>query len=251
VVTSVGALAQEGVASVALNFRSCSGEPNRMARLYHSGETEDTKHVLRILRGRWPSRPLGALGFSLGGNVLLKLLGEGEPVGEELVQAASAVSVPFDLAAGAAYMEKGYLGGIYARYFLGLLKGKVEAKQGLLEPLLDLDRVFRARTLWEFDDAATAPLHGFEDAADYYGRSSCNQFLGGVRVPTLLLHARNDPFLPPEAIPYQRVAANPSLIPAFTSSGGHVGFVSGRVPWRPAYWTETAAARFLREKLRP
>lgn len=249
VVFAVAALAELGIASAALNFRSCSGEPNRLPRLYHSGETGDTAHILRLLRDRWPGRPLGALGYSLGGNVLLKLLGEREDGGRDLLQAAVGVSVPYDLAAGSAFLEKGVMGGIYARYFLEKLKRKVEAKRALLAPLLDLDQVFSTHTLRQFDDHATGPLHGFRDAADYYGQASCNQFLEGIRVPTLLVHARNDPFLPAEAIPHREVEANPFLSPAFTRTGGHVGFVSGSVPGRISFWSEVVGGSFLQKAL--
>jgi predicted alpha/beta-fold hydrolase len=240
-----------GMATVGLNFRGCSGEPNRQPRLYHSGETGDVTQVLELLRNRWPRRALGAIGFSLGGNVLLKLIGERADGGSGLLKAAVGVSVPYDLAAGAIYMERGALGWVYARYFLQQLKAKVEAKEALLSPLLNLRKVYAARTLREFDDHATGPLHGFRDAADYYQNSSCNQFLHNVRVPTLLFHARNDPFLPPNAIPHQSVAENPFLFPAFARRGGHVGFLGGQVPGLPAFWTEDEGTRFFKEMLGP
>jgi len=242
-------LTASGMATVGLNFRSCSGEPNRGARLYHSGETEDAAHVLRQLKERWPGRPLGALGFSLGGNVLLKLMGEREDGGAELLQAAVGISVPYDLAAGAVYLEQGLLGPFYARYFLTSLKEKVRAKEELLKSILDLKKVYASRTLWEFDDQATGPLHGFEGASDYYRRCSSKQYLGGIRVPTLLFHARNDPFLPPGSIPHETVRENPYLSPAFTRRGGHVGFLSGSVPGLPSFWTEDEGTRFLKAML--
>lgn len=243
-------LLRRGIAAACLNFRSCSGEPNRTARLYHSGETGDTRQVLELLARRWPGRALGALGFSLGGNVLLKLLGEEPDGGRRLVQAAVAVSVPYDLAAGASLLERSVIGRFYARYFLGSLKKKVRAKEHLLAPILDLDRVYRARTIREYDDAATAPLHGFRDAAEYYRRSSSGQYLARVRVPALLFHSLNDPFLPSEAIPRKEVAANPRLIPAFVEAGGHVGFVSGRLPGRRSFWAEAHGSRFFAAALR-
>jgi len=237
------------MATVGLNFRSCSGEPNRLPRLYHSGATDDVVHVLEFLKARWPGRRLGALGFSLGGNVLLKLMGERDDGGAALLQAAVGISVPYDLAAGATYMEQGLFGPLYARYFLTSLKAKVKAKEGMLNPILNLDRVYSSRTLWEFDDAATGPLHGFQGAADYYARCSSKQFLPRIRVPTLLFHARNDPFLPPSAIPHRAVRENPVLFPAFARRGGHVGFMGGSLPGVPTFWTETEGTRFLREML--
>ena len=249
VLHAAGTLAAVGVPTVSLNFRSCSGEPNRCARMYHSGDTGDVELVVRSIMDRWPGRPLGALGFSLGGNVLLKLMGERDDGGRGLLQAAAAISVPYDLDAGAARLERGPMGRFYTRYFLDSLKGKVRAKEHILAPLLDLDRVYGARTIREFDDRATAPLHGFENVADYYRRSSSGQFLEGIRVPTLLVHAQDDPFLPPDAIPYGAPDRNPALKAAFVRHGGHVGFVAGTAPGRPFFWAEAEAARFLARQL--
>jgi hypothetical protein len=217
--------------------------------MYHSGGTEDVVFVLEELRRRWPHRRMGALGFSLGGNVLLKLMGEREDGGTGLLAAAVGISVPYDLAAGSVYMEQGLMGLFYTRYFLRSLKAKVWAKKELLEPILDLGKVLGARTLVAFDDHATGPLHGFADAADYYSRASSKQFLEGIRVPTLLFHAGNDPFLPPRAIPLDLVEANPWLVPAFARRGGHVGFVAGAFPGVPSFWTEIEGTRFLEQIL--
>lgn len=247
---AAAALAAAGIASVGLNFRSCSGEPNRRPRMYHSGETGDTGFVLDLLRDRWPGRPLGALGYSLGGNVLLKLMGERPDGGGGALRAAVVISVPYDLDAGAALLDRGPMGRFYTRYFLESLKRKVRDKERLLAPLLDLEAVYASRSIRAFDDAATAPLHGFRNAADYYRRSSSSGFLQGIRVPTLLVHARNDPFLPPEAIPHRAVDENPSLVPAFVGRGGHVGFIAGAVPGRPFFWAEAEASRFLAAHLR-
>lgn len=243
-------LARAGLMPVALNFRGCSGEPNRRARLYHSGETGDALFVLRRLRDRWPHRPLGALGFSLGGNVLLKLMGERQDGGRNLLRGAAVISVPYDLEAGARRLERGVMGRFYTRYFLRSLKGKIRAKEEMLIPLLDLPAVFRARSLRAFDDAATAPLHGFQGAPDYYRRCSSAGFLAGIRIPTLLVHALDDPFLPPQALPRGPLEANPALTPLFLPRGGHVGFVSGPLPWRAGFWAEAAVLRFFLEHLR-
>ncbi len=250
VLYAMGVLARRGLSSVALNFRGCSGEPNRLPRLYHSGETGDPRWVLEKLRNRFPGRPLAALGYSLGGNVLLKLMGEEEEGGRELLEAAVAVSVPYDLAAGVAHLNRSALGRFYTRYFLDSLKGKILAKEKLLRPLLDLDAALAARNLREFDDRATGPLHGFRDAEDYYRLCSSGPFLPAVRVPTLLFHALNDPFLPPTAIPHGSMEENSALTPLVTRSGGHVGFVSGSVPGRPRFWAEEEAAAFLARRLR-
>ena len=243
------ALLARGIQPVGLNFRSCSGEPNRTARFYHSGDTEDLAFVIRHLSRRFPDRPLGAVGFSLGGNVLLKYLGESAGGADGQLRAAVTVSVPFDLAGGTAMMEKGLMGRVYSYYFIRSLLQKAEAKAELLSTRVDLATLRAARSLRAFDDAATAPLHGFLDAAEYYHQSSSMHYLGGVEIPTLLLQSRDDPFLPPGSLPWEAVAENPNLIPGFTEAGGHVGFVQGPGPWAPSFWAECEAARFLAEQI--
>lgn len=236
------ALAARGMRGVGLNFRTCGGEMNRAARMYHAGDSEDPAFVLGILAGRFPDAPLGAVGYSLGGNMLLKHLGEAGAATR--VRAAAAVSVPYDLAGGTAKLEGSVMGRLYLGIFLRSLKEKMRLRRDVLADACDVPRALAARTLREFDDAATAPLHGFRDAAHYYEESSSGRFLDRIRVPTLLLHAEDDPFLPPERVPRGAASANPALVEAFTPRGGHVGFVAGP-PWAPVYWAERAAARFL------
>lgn len=243
------ALARQGLASVTLSLRSCSGEPNRLPRMYHSGETGDLTFVLATLRRRHPHRPLGAAGFSLGGNMLLKYLGEcgRDGSGPALVDAAAAVSVPFDLQAGLAKLERGP-SRAYHRYLLRKLLRKARSKLEILRGHADLERLLAVRSIRAFDDLLTAPLHGFRDAADYYARCSSNQFLASIRVPTLLVHSEDDPFLPAGSVPHAETAANPHLEACFTPRGGHVGFVTGP-PWRPRFWAERTVAGFLAERL--
>lgn len=243
-----GELAARGVRAVGLNFRSCSGEPNRLARAYHSGDTADIRHVLELLAERFPDAPRGAIGFSLGGNALLKLLGEaGEDV-RRLVQTAVAVSVPYDLGAGADFLEGTRMGRFYTSRFVDSLVAKAQAKGELLGDACDRELLGRARTFREFDDAVTAPLHGFRDAADYYHQSSSRHFIEAIRIPTLLLHAADDPFLPAACFPRGAAAANPWVEAVLTPEGGHVGFIEGP-PWAPRFWAESEAARFLAEQL--
>lgn len=246
--STLQALFREGLRGVAMNFRGCSGEPNRRARSYHSGETGDLELVVSHLQGRFPERDLGAVGWSLGGNVLLKHLGEEGDGAPEGLKAAAAISVPFDLAAGSRRLEEGLWGRLYTYYFLRKLRRKLRLKRDLLEGVIDLEKALKAPTLWSFDEAATAPLHGFRSAADYYRRSSSSRFLGRIRTPTLLIQARNDPFLPAERIPESAVEGNPDLASLFTDEGGHVGFVEGS-PWAPGFWAEDQAARFLARRL--
>jgi predicted alpha/beta-fold hydrolase len=239
-------LAGRGVASVGLNFRSCSGEMNRGRRLYHSGETSDLGWVVDRLREQQPGRRLAAVGVSLGGNVLLKYLGERGS--SAALTAAAAWSVPFDLAAGARFMERGF-----ARHYVGRLlrslKAKVRARAPEIGRFIDLDGTLKARTFWEFDDAATAPLHGFAGADDYYRRSSSAGFIPAISVPTLVVHSRDDPFLPVDAIPEAAMHANPSVTPLISNHGGHVGFVAGDVPLAPRFWAEDRIARWLADRL--
>ena len=174
----------------------------------------------------------------------MKLLGEAAEAGGELVEAAAVVSVPFDLGESADALERDPMARAYARHFLRSMVGKTHAKTKLLAPLVRLDEVRRARTLREFDDRATAPLHGFNGAAHYYESCSSAATLADVRVPTLILHSRDDPFLPREALPERAFASNPALLPEISDHGGHVGFVEGP-PWAPRFWAEEEAARFL------
>jgi uncharacterized protein len=241
-------LARAGLRGVGVNFRSCGGELNRSARFYHAGETEDLAFVLQRLAERFPGSRMGAIGFSLGGNVLLKYLGERGEEARGTLTAAAAVSVPFDLSAGADRLESGPMSRVYTAYFMRRLLHKSRLKAELLAERCDTARVLRARTLREFDDAATAPLHGFRSADDYYARSSSAGFLEGVRVPTLLLQAADDPFLAPGAIPRDAIERNPALTAAISPRGGHVGFVSGP-PWAPVFWAEREAVAFLRRCL--
>lgn len=251
------------VSAVGLNFRGCSGEPNRLPRMYHSGETGDLAWVLAELRRRFPRRPIGVAGFSLGGNVLLKYLAEngspsshsvsydlsaappGVPAGN--LSAAAAVSVPFDLAASADGIERGG-SRIYLQYLMRRLRRKVRAKASLLRAHLDVGDLLAARTFWEFDGRGTAPLHGFADAADYYRRSSSGPLLDRIAIPTLVVHSRDDPFLPAAAIPEATIHANSWIESRLTERGGHVGFVAGP-PWAPRFWAEETAAEFLAQRL--
>jgi len=245
------ALAQRrGWAVDALIFRTCNGKMTRARRLYHSGETTDLDRVVRRLVHEHRGQPLALAGFSLGGNVLLKWLGErGADLPEE-VRAAAAVSVPFDLERGARFIERGFAR-VYTRHFLRTLRAKARAKLANDPGLFDATALERARTLFEFDDAVTAPVHGFDDAADYYRRSSSLQFLSLIRLPTLLLSAYDDPFLPPLVLrQVERVArGNRFLTVEFHQRGGHVGFVSGRAPWAPRYYAEERVVEFLESVL--
>ncbi|MBI3994525.1 MAG: hydrolase [Nitrospirae bacterium] len=235
---------RRGWDGVAMNFRSCSGELNRRPRFYHSGETGDLDEVLSSLTARRPGRSIGLVGTSLGGNVLLKWLGEhGENVPAS-VRAAVAVSVPFDLAAAAYRIDHG-LSRIYGQVFLRTLKEKASAKAGLYPGLLDAVEVAAIRSFAVFDDRVTAPLHGFSSGQDYWKRASATPGLGGIRKPTLLINASDDPFLPSACLPRDAVARSPWLTAEFTRRGGHAGFVEGGRPGAVSYWVDRKAMIFL------
>jgi predicted alpha/beta-fold hydrolase len=246
----LGEAAQRGWSADALIFRTCNGEMTHARRLYHSGETTDLDLVVQRLVREHPGQPLALVGFSLGGNVLLKWLGEqGERLPPE-VRAAAVVSVPFDLERGSRFIEHGFAR-VYTRHFLRTLRAKARIKLARDPALFDASALERARTLFDFDDAVTAPVHGFESATDYYSRSSSLGFLSRIRRPTLLLSAYDDPFLPPEVLSdVARVAQkNPYLAAEFHEHGGHVGFISGRVPWAPRYYAEDRVLSFLEASL--
>lgn len=227
-------LCAAGLEAVLMHFRGCSGEPNRLARSYHSGETGDLAYVLARLRERYPQRAMAAVGYSLGGNVLLKWLGESGR--DAQLQQAVAVSVPFDLGRCADRLDQGF-SRLYQAHLLRRLKRSAQRKFRRLPPPIDLDAVIRARSFREFDDCATSLLHGFADASDYYRRCSSRPFLTRIRVPTLILHAADDPFMAEDVIPTEdELSAAVTL--EWSPGGGHVGFVSGALPLRGRYWLE-------------
>jgi uncharacterized protein len=249
VTTIARELVAKRIRPIRLNFRGCSGEMNRLARFYHAGDTADLDEVLRLLREENPGVQMGAIGFSLGGNVLVKYLGECGGGGPAGLCCAAAVSVPFDLNLGTEQLEEGITGRFYTGYFLRKLRSKVVRKRDVLAEQLEVNRALAARTLREFDDLTTARLHGFRDVHDYYESSSSGPWLPKIRIPTLLLQALDDPFQPLQAPPAEVLEENPFLVDGFTRRGGHVGFVEGS-PWKPRFWAEEQAARFLEIGLR-
>lgn len=245
-----GEAQRRGWAADLMGFRGCGEEPNRAPRFYHSGETTDLAFALGRVIADSPERPIVLAGVSLGGNVLLKYLGErGRDVPSQ-VRGAAAISVPFDLERGARHISKGF-SRIYDRHFLRTLRQKAFAKLERYPELFDPNALERAGSIFEFDDAVTAPVHGFADAHDYYSRSSSLGFLHSIRVPTFLLSAVDDPFLPSDVLEEVRTiaAGNSNLTLEFTDRGGHVGFIGGAVPWRPFYYAEWRACEYLERSL--
>jgi predicted alpha/beta-fold hydrolase len=233
--TLMHAINRCGWRGVVVHFRGCSGEPNWLPRAYHSGDSAEIEWILQRMRTE-QSGPLAACAVSLGGNALLKWLGERGRTATAVLSAACAVSAPVDLTAAGTALEQGF-NRLYTWNFLRTLKRKSRDKLRSFPGLLDADALRRARTLRMFDDHVTAPLHGFVDAGDYWSRSSSKPWLKHIAVPTLVLNARDDPFLPASALPGPAdVSAAVTL--EQPAHGGHGAFVSGRFPgsldWMPA-----------------
>lgn len=235
-------LQSAGHQGLLMHFRGCSGEPNRHARGYTAGDTTDLETVATLIRRRFPRRPLAAIGYSLGGNVLLKWLGQ-QAEGAHPLDCAVAVSVPFELARTAERLGQGF-SRLYQAYLLAKLRRSALRKAHRPDFPLDASALADIRGLWQFDDAITAPLHGYRDAAAYYREASSRQYLHAIGIPTLLIHARDDPFMDEHAIPL-----DPDLSPSTTLElsrrGGHVGFISGQIPGRARYWLEERITGWL------
>jgi uncharacterized protein len=236
-----------GWRAATLNFRSCSGELNRLPSFYHSGHTVDLDEVVRLLVAREPGVRVAAAGVSLGGNVLLKWLGEhGADVPESLVGVAT-ISVPYSLAPCAEALDRGFCRRVYTANFLGTMRAKVQQKarrDPALGAIVDLALAMRSRTFAEYDRAVTAPLNGFADERDYWARASSGPYLARIRRPTLLVNALDDPFVPRAALP------DPAMLPPcvhaeFVPRGGHAAFLEGRWPWRVRSWAEHRSVEFL------
>lgn len=235
------ALHDAGFSCVFMHLRGCSGTPNRLARSYHSGLTSDVREVIAHLRdtGRNPS---AAIGISLGGNLILKYLGESGALSG--LQAAVAVSVPFQLQQCAQKLEQGF-STIYGKYLTNKLKRSYRNKFSTTQSPLDVD-VEKIDTVFNFDNRVTAPLNGFFGAKDYYTQSSSGQFLREIRTPTLIIHSRDDPFMYPETAPTEDMLSD-SVELELTAKGGHVGFISGNAPWKPQYWLDRRIVSWLQE----
>ncbi len=241
-------LGQRGWRGAVAHFRGCSGEPNRLPRAYHSGDAEEIGWILRRMRGETSGAPLFAVGVSLGGNALLKWLG-GDSQARGVLAAAAAVSAPFDVMAAGDALGRGF-NLVYTRAFLATMKRKGEGKLERFPGLFDGEAMRRARTLREFDEVVTAPLHGFRDTDDYWTRASAKPLLGRIAVPTLLVNARNDPFLPATALP-RPDEVSLQVHCDFPGEGGHAAFVSGPFPgnleWLPrrvtAFFVDVLSAR--------
>lgn len=236
------ALVRRGWDVLAWNFRGCSGEPNRLLRMYHSGATEDLQVVVRHAMDRHRAESIDLIGFSLGGNLTLKYLGElGAEVPKRLHRAVT-FSVPCDLACSCRRLSRP-ANRLYMERFLRSLRKKIHDKCLKFPGDLDASGLARIRTFREFDDRYTAPLHGFRDARDYWERNSCRRFLSQIRLPNLLVNALNDPFLGPGCYPREEAAASDRFHLETPLTGGHVGFAGMAASGE--YWSEKRAIEFL------
>ena len=221
--------ADRGWRGLVVHFRGCSGEPNRLPRAYHSGDSDEGDWVLRRVHGRWAQAPLYAVGISLGGNMLAKWLGE-RAEDAQFVTAAASVGSPLDLAAGGAALARGF-NRVYTQMFLATLKPKALAKAERFPGVVDVERLRASRNLYEFDNEYTAPVHGFRNTDDYWSRASGKPWLHGVRVPHLVLNALNDPFVPAASLPRADQVSSYVRLEQ-PAGGGHIGFARGALPGR-------------------
>ena len=233
-------LGARGWRGVVPHFRGCAGEPNRLPRAYHSGDHEEIGAMLAAVRGRVaPATVIYACGVSLGGSALVNWLGRAGANARAVVSRAAAVSVPLDLMAAGRSIDRG-ANRIYASHFLQTLKPKARAMAARFPGLVDASRIAGVRSMWEFDDVVTAPMHGFHGTADYWTRASSKPWLRGIRIPTLVLNAKNDPFIPCASLPgTDEVASDVTL--EQPQHGGHAGFPTGAPPGR----TDWLARRLL------
>ncbi|KTC77075.1 hydrolase [Legionella brunensis] len=233
-----------GWRAVLMHFRGASKEPNRLARAYHSGDTGDLNFFLQLLAKREPNTKKAAIGVSLGGNVLLKWLGESGP--QKLIEVAVAVSVPFQLRLVADRISQGF-SRVYQGYLLRRLKAVFEQKKSAFHDNLPepIKNMHKWQCFWTFDEFVTAPLHGFPNVHTYYRDASSRKYLRGIATPTLIIHALDDPFMTPEVVP-QEDELSQDIVLELSSTGGHVGFITGNVPWMPVYWLEQRIPNFLK-----
>ncbi len=231
-------LRQHGWRGVVVNFRGCSGEPNRLPRAYFAGDSAEIETVMKRLRANFPDSALYAVGISLGGNALLKWLGEAGDTARPFICGAVAVSAPVDMNAAGATLDQSFNRHVYTAHFLSTLKAKSLAKAVRFPGLLDADAIRASTTFREFDTLVTAKLHGYRDADDYWTRTSSKPLLKHVTVPTMVLNAKNDPFLPALALPLSSGVSS-SVTLQQPETGGHVGFPGGPFPgninWLPQH----------------
>ncbi len=241
---AVTQLNKYGYNAIVIHFRGCSGNPNLLPRSYHSGDTQDIKEALAYIKKHYTPKHLYAIGYSLGGNVLLKLLGELQD--KTPFTKAVAVSAPMKLAISSAKMGRGF-----SRYYQNRLLKELQTSLLVKYDMFDMEKLLKfprnkvrqIKSFWEFDDVYTAPIHGFKDAQDYYTKSSSFNYLKTIATPTLIIHAKDDPFMTPEVIPTHNDISD-SVELEVSQHGGHVGFIAGSI-FKPKYWLEERIVSFF------
>ncbi|WP_017445065.1 hydrolase [Gayadomonas joobiniege] len=245
----MNAVRQQGWIGVLMHFRSCGGIANRLARAYHSGDTEDLNFLITYLRQKYPNAPCYAVGFSLGANVLVKF--NGEQAKDNPLSASVAICPPLDLAASCLHIQRGFAK-VYQKYLLDMMLDNLARKMQSVDLSLYLgkkpEKFNKIRTIWQFDQTITAPLHGYRSAQDYYQKCSGRQFLKQVQKPLLVIHAADDPFLSPDSVP-QAHELSSHVTFELSQKGGHVGFISGPSPRQVEYWLETRTLEYFRQIL--
>lgn len=244
VLSLLGEIKRRSLSACAINMRMCSGLPNRRLATYHSGKTEDLDCVIRYLKEKRNCTKLLLVGFSIGGNIILKWLGEQGGPASAMIEKAVALSVPYDLAKSVELMDQGFNRYVYTRLLLSSLKAKLSLKKKIYPDAICYERVKNCSTFQVFDREVTAPLNGFTSETDYWTQASSGPFLKEIRVPTLLVHAEDDPFYPGRLLPYEEFKKSDYLHPLIVPAGGHLGFVMGNWwKWNP--WFEKTTLDFL------
>lgn len=231
----------KGWRGLVIHFRGCSGEPNRLPRVYYAGDTPEIERMLSRVRASAPDAKVYAVGVSLGGNALLKWLGESGEHANSVITKAAAVSAPMDLEQSANTLDKGFDRWVYTPRFVDSMRPKALAMSKRFPGLLDDEKIKAARTIHDIDGAVTAVLYGADSADDYYAKNASKPWLDKITLPALIINAKNDPFMPPEFLPTQ-AEVSPTVTLEYTEEGGHVGFVTspfpGHVEWLPKHLLE-------------
>lgn len=242
----MNAVHEQGWTALLMQFRGCGKKPNRHAKSYHSGQTEDVFELIQYIKRKFPHNPLYAIGFSLGGNMLAKYVGEQDL---SFLSGAVVISAPLDLAICAKAIGNGFAK-VYQKYLVDKLRNKTKLKLSLMQdrfPVnIDEKGLDKIKVLTEFDEAITAPINGFDSATEYYQQCSANRFLKTVKTPTLIIHAEDDPFMTPDVVPSADMLAS-NVVLELSKSGGHVGFITGNNPFKPIFWTETRSIEYIKE----
>jgi predicted alpha/beta-fold hydrolase len=239
-------LKKAGFSSVLMHFRGCSGKENSLPRSYHSGDTKDAFEFISSIKNRYPDAKIFAVGYSLGANMLLKLLGEQKEKCK--LNAAVGVSAPMLLDVCANHMNQGF-SKLYQKRLLKDLNAALEKKydsyemQNLIH--IKKENINKLQSFWAFDDAYTAPIHGFSSAKEYYKKSSAKQYLKDIEIPTLIIHSKDDPFMTEDVIPKKNEVSKKVQL-EITKHGGHVGFIAGNL-FKPEYWMEKRVVEFFKE----